>query len=91
MSTPDHDTKGLSLYHFDSCPFCRRVRSAVDALGLDLELRDIQRDPDRLRELVDATGRQMVPVLRIEDESGGVEWMPESVDIIEYLQERFAA
>jgi glutathione S-transferase len=80
---------GLALYQFSSCPFCRRVIEAAARLGLDLELRDVQHDPAQLEELVGATGRQMVPCLRIEDEDGRVRWMHESEDIVAYLEERF--
>jgi hypothetical protein len=30
-------------------------------------------------------------VLRIEDSEGGVRWLPESVEIIAYLEERFGS
>lgn len=81
---------GLSLYHFDSCPYCARVRRALKDLELDVALADIHRDPAAQADLVAATGRQTVPVLRIsdEDEEGDV-WMPESGDIIRFLYERF--
>lgn len=77
---------GLSLYHFDSCPYCARVRRALKHLELEVELKDIHRDPAALADLVEAMGRQTVPVLRIED---GDVWMPESADIIRFLYERF--
>lgn len=79
---------GLSLYHFDSCPYCARVRRALEDLDLEAEvgLEDIHRDPAAQADLVAATGRQRVPVLRMED---GDVWMPESGDIIRFLYERF--
>lgn len=76
----------LSLYHYFSCPFCTLVRRAIDQLGLRVELRDILESPDRRRELMEATGRQTVPCLRIESEDGEVEWMHESREIIAYLK-----
>lgn len=79
---------GLSLYAFPSCPYCRRVLRALEALDVEVELRDIHRDPERRRELVEATGRSTVPVLRIED-GDGVRWLPESRDIVAYLHGRF--
>ncbi len=80
---------GLSLYQFDACPFCARVRHAADALGIRLELRDTLADADHARAVVEATGRRTVPVLRIEGEGGAVEWLPESADIVRYLRDRF--
>jgi glutathione S-transferase len=80
---------GLSLYHFDACPYCQRVRSAMKRLSLELELRDIQAQPKYRDELVAATGRQMVPCLRIES-GGKARWMHESADIIRYLETEVA-
>lgn len=76
----------LALYHYPSCPFCGIVRRAIDQLGLDVELRDIHERSQRLRELVEATGRRTVPCLRIETAEGEANWMHESRDIIDYFQ-----
>ena len=80
---------GLSLYHFDGCPYCQRVRDAMRRLHLELELRDIRREPKYREELVAATGRQMVPCLRIES-AGKSRWMHESADIVRYLETEVA-
>jgi glutathione S-transferase len=82
-------SEGLALYQFHGCPFCRRVRDAAERLGLDLELRDTLASALYAREIEEATGRQTVPVLRIEEPDGRVRWLPESADIVAYLQERF--
>jgi glutaredoxin len=76
----------LSLYYFDGCPFCVRVLRAIDALGLEVELRNIYSDPARLAELREVRGRTTVPVLRITSPEGEDRWMPESADIVRYLQ-----
>jgi len=81
--------EGLALYQYTGCPFCMRVRMAVDELGIDLELRDTLVDSESAQELLAATGRRTVPVLRIEEPDGSVRWMPESADIVAYLEERF--
>jgi len=81
-------TESLTLYAFDSCPYCRRVFAAVEALGISLEIRDIHRDASHRQALVEATGRATVPVLRIEKE-GEVRWLPESKDIVAYLYARY--
>ena len=80
--TQDH----LSLYYFDGCPFCTRVRRAIDALGIDVELRNIYEEPSYLGELREARGWTTVPVLRITTAHGDDRWMPESTDIVRYLQ-----
>jgi len=79
---------GLSLYAFSTCPYCQRVFSALDALGVELEIRDIHGDPEHRRELLQARQSATVPVLRIE-EQGEVRWLGESRDIIAYLYQRF--
>ena len=81
----------LALYYFPTCPYCRRVLRALEELGVELELRNIRSEIVFEAELVRARGRSTVPVLRIRG-AGGAEdtWMPESLDIVAYLKERFS-
>ena len=79
--------KSLALYHYIGCGFCMRVMSAIDALGIRVDDRNIHQDPRHRDTLRAATGRTTVPVLHIEYEDGQIEWMPESRDIIRYLQQ----
>jgi glutathione S-transferase len=81
----------LSLYKFDGCPYCQRVRQAMLRLGLDIELRDIHAEPRYRRELIEATGRGTVPCLRIDEGGGKVRWLHESLDIIAFLERHFPA
>jgi glutaredoxin len=85
--TPAEDK--LALYHFDGCPYCSMVRSAIDQLGIDIELRDIFQDSQYRDELVDSRGRATVPVLKIVSPAGEDRWMPESRDIVSYLQKTY--
>ena len=80
---------GLALYHFDGCPFCAMVRAAIADLDLDVELRNIHADADYRDDLIAARGRATVPVLRITSPNGDERWMPESRDIINYLQQTY--
>ena len=79
----------LALYHFQSCPFCRRVRETIARLGIDVELRDILLDERYRDELIAERGRATVPVLRISSPNGAERWMPESADIIAYLEDLY--
>jgi glutaredoxin len=79
-------TDTLALYHFDGCPFCSRVRRVIDRLDLDVEPRNVHADRTHMDDLVKARGRATVPVLRITTASGEDRWMPESADIVRYLQ-----
>lgn len=75
----------LSLYHYPSCFFCRKVRKALEQFKIEAELRDIHEDPQWRTDIMNARGRGTVPVLRIEGEDGQVQWMGESADIVKYL------
>ena len=79
----------LEIYEFESCPFCRRIRPTIDRLGIDIELRDILLDDSYRDELIAERGRATVPVLRITSPDGSERWMPESADIIAYLEELY--
>jgi glutaredoxin 2 len=74
-----------TLYQYDSCPFCVRVRRVINELGIPVAIRDTLRDPQARRELIEGGGRSMVPCLRIE-RGGEVSWLYESLDIIDYLR-----
>ena len=81
------DTKPpkLSLYSRNFCLFCSRVTRAIKQLELDVDVKNIWRDKQALQELQSATGRTIVPVLRIESAQGETTWLSESSDIIAYL------
>lgn len=81
--------RGLSIYGYPQCPFCRRVLGVVSSLGLEIPLRNTLEDADHRRELLEAMGRATVPVLLIEGEAGDLKWLPESADIVRYLADRF--
>lgn len=85
-----HDADKLALYHSSGCPYCLLTRRAIDRLALDVRLRNIDSDPEALRELVSGGGRRTVPCLRIDADDGRRRWMYESRDIVAYLEERFA-
>ncbi|MEF8779065.1 MAG: glutathione S-transferase N-terminal domain-containing protein [Haloferacaceae archaeon] len=77
----------LVLYELKGCPYCAMVRDKLEDLGLEYESRTVPAaHPERttVREISGQTG---VPVLV--DEKNGVEGMPESSDIVEYLEETY--
>ena len=87
----DNETRQLALYQFRSCPFCIKVRRASKRLSLDIEHRDALRDPTHRTALLEGGGEIKVPCLRITESDGQTRWLYESDDIIDYLQNRFAA
>jgi glutaredoxin len=86
--TPVEDT--LALYHIPTCPYCRKVRQSIEQLGIEVELRDINEGTDFYGELVAERNRATVPVLRISSPNGDERWMPESRDIISYLERTYS-
>ena len=80
----------LSIYGYPQCPYCRRVLAVVSSLGLEIPLRNTLHNADHRRALLAAMGRATVPVLLIEGEAGDPKWLPESADIVRYLERRFA-
>ncbi len=75
----------LALYVTPMCGYCHYVMSTIQDLGLEVEIRNIYADKKDLEDLYNARKRTTVPVLRITTDEGD-RWMPESRDIVEYLQ-----
>lgn len=76
----------LSLYHYQSCPFCAATRQVIKQTGLNVEQRDVQRQLQHRSALIDGGGKPQVPCLRIEKDNGQHEWLYESADIIHFLR-----
>jgi glutathione S-transferase len=73
----------LLLYEFESCPYCRKVREALTALDLDVDVRPCPKGGRRYRpELIARGGKPQFPYL-VDPNSG--EEMYESDAIVRYL------
>ena len=72
----------LVLYHFDSCPFCAKVRHFMDENHLKIEMKDIQKKPSDRETLKKLGGKTQVPCLVIDGTA-----LYESTDIITWLKE----
>lgn len=86
----DSEVAQLTLYQYEACPFCVKVRRAMKRQNLKIETRDIKRNDSAREELAAGGGNLKVPCLRIEDGDNTSQWMYESGDIISYLEGRFA-
>ncbi|TDF37554.1 glutaredoxin [Alteromonadaceae bacterium M269] len=84
----ESELASLSLYQFYSCPFCIKTRRALHRLNLPMVKRNVSRGSQYRQELAEQGGKIQAPCLRIEKD-GKVEWMYESSDIINYLEQRF--
>lgn len=83
-------TDKLALYYMPTCPYCIRVLRVIERMELDVELRNINKDRTFKDELITARGRATVPVLRIDSPNDKGRWMPESLDIIAYLEKTYS-
>ncbi len=76
----------LTLYQFEECPFCAKVRSALEKLKAPYRKVNVPRnreDPLR-KKLFQESGVPTVPVLEIDGRFIG-----DSEDIVKYLEGRF--
>lgn len=85
----DQACKSLALYQFRTCPFCIKVRKEIARLGLKIETRDAQLDPEHKKALQEGGGKVKVPCLKITHEDGRHEWLYESDAINSLLHKRF--
>ncbi|MEW6997224.1 glutaredoxin family protein [Colwelliaceae bacterium BS250] len=88
MTTLLAQVKKLALYHYESCPYCAKTRSAIKALGQSIELRNIQLQPENRTELLQGGGKAQVPCLRIDTDQGESQWLYESDDIINFVAQQ---
>ncbi len=81
--------QNLTLYQYKACPFCVKVRRSLKRLSLPVETRDPKRRDDAKNELIAGAGKLKVPCLKIDESTGGIQWLFDSKDIISYLEGRF--
>jgi glutathione S-transferase len=73
----------ITLYDFEGCPFCRKVREALTALQLDVVIKPCPKNGTRFRpEAERIGGKRMYPLL-VDPNTGTT--MYESIDIVAYL------
>ena len=73
----------LELYHFESCPYCVKVRNYIDRAGIRSKITyyDTRKDSQAEDRLMKMNGDDQVPCLVIDGKP-----MLESDDIIEWLK-----
>jgi glutathione S-transferase len=79
----------LTLYELEGCPYCAKVKTKLSELGLEYDSVMVPRSHSERTEVEEVSGQTGVPVLV--DEEQGIEGMPESDDIVEYLEETYGS
>ena len=74
----------LTLYHFEGCAYCARVRRYMEENHIEIPLKDIQVNPSYGQELITLGGKSQVPCLLIDGKA-----LYESMDIIEWLKKNW--
>ena len=70
----------LTLYYFNSCPFCQDVLQFIKQKNITVSLANIHTDPNHKADLIRVGGKQQVPCLIIDGNP-----LYESRDIIDWL------
>ncbi|OOF56261.1 glutaredoxin, GrxB family [Rodentibacter genomosp. 2] len=74
----------MKLYAYDHCPFCVRARMIFGLKNIPFELVILANDDETTS--IGLVGKKVVPILIKEDGTA----MPESLDIVRYVDENFA-
>ncbi len=72
----------LILYHFERCPFCRKVFRYLEDKDIEVEYRNILKNREAAEELLRVGGKDQVPCLFIDGEP-----LYESDDIIQWFED----
>jgi glutathione S-transferase len=77
----------LELYELPGCPYCAKVVSKLDELDLDYVSHEVPNSHGKRDEVKEISGQTGVPVLI--DTEHDVDGMPESDDIVAYLEKTY--
>ena len=81
----DKKTQHFTLYQFEACPFCVKVRRFIRKNSLKIELKDAKNNMANKSEFVNNGGKHKVPCLKIEKINAKTTWLYESDAIIQFL------
>jgi len=81
----DEMTSRMSLYQFNACPFCIKVRRHLRRYSLNVELKDAKNDYVVKNELIKEGGKHKVPCLRIMIDANNIDWLYSSDRICSFL------
>jgi glutaredoxin len=76
--------KELTLYYFDTCPFCIRVLRYLEGRGISIPMKNTMQDASAREELMQIGGKTQVPCLVIDGQP-----LYESADIVSWFEENW--
>ena len=74
----------LTLYHFQGCPYCAKVRDFLHKEGITIPMKDTHQDAGANNELMKIGGKTQVPCLVVDGKA-----LYESMDIIEWFKNNY--
>ncbi len=77
----------IELYELPGCPYCAKVKRKLDELDLDYVSHKVPSAHPERTEVQEISGQTGVPVLI--DTDHGIDGMPESDDIVRFLEETY--
>jgi len=83
--TISETTHKLTLYQFDSCPFCIKVNHYLTQNSISIPTKNTITDPDAKAELMQIGGKTQVPCLVIDGKA-----LYESDDIINWFEQNYS-
>ncbi|MVW85008.1 glutaredoxin 3 [Pseudomonas sp. PB101] len=57
----------VTLYTTDTCPFCRNAKALLASKGAVMQEINIEREPGKMQEMLNRSGRRSVPQIFIGD------------------------
>ena len=83
--TISETTHELTLYQFDSCPFCIKVNHYLTQNSIRIPTKNTMTNPDAKAELMQIGGKTQVPCLVIDGKA-----LYESDDIINWFEQNYS-
>jgi glutaredoxin 3 len=80
----------IELYQMEHCPYCAKVRMAMEELDLDFICRNMPKGSPKRELLRKLGGQEQVPFLVDTTDNQNPVMMYESGDIIDYLKEKYS-
>ena len=77
----------ITLYELPGCPYCAKVVDKLEELDVDYDTVEVPSAHSERTDVEEVSGQTGVPV--IVDPENDVDGMPESDDIVEYLEENY--
>jgi len=74
----------ITLYQFESCPYCAKVRGKLETMGLEYEKIDVPWSHPERKEVYEVSGQTTVPVL-----VDGDTMLADEYEIIDYLKKTY--